>query len=103
MCNHSYLAVIYKSENPTQPILRQVGKRKSKGVVGSLKQGDELTILASCLSDCLSGLDRDGVFSSYNLLLEEREKNSKVSEANLQYACLWSLLMSLCLHMNVLA
>lgn len=36
------------------------------------KYDDELTILASCLGDCFSGLEgvgRDGVFSPYSLLL----------------------------------
>lgn len=47
----------------------------------SLRCGDELTVLASRLDDCLSGLEdvgRDGVFSSYSLLLKETETEREV-------------------------
>lgn len=33
---------------------------KSKGVGNRLKYSDELTLLASCLCDCLSGLEAVG-------------------------------------------
>lgn len=64
---------------------------KAKGAVDSLKYSKELTLLASCLGDCLSGLEdvgRDWMFSSYSLLLDERkwgrETEREMWEANLQ-------------------
>ena len=48
-----------------------------KDAVDSLKYIGELTPLAACLGDCLSGLEalgRGGVLSSYSLLLDEIEK-----------------------------
>lgn len=43
-------------------------------MVDILRYSDELTLVASYLGDCLSGLEAmgcDGDFSSYSLLLEE--------------------------------
>lgn len=67
-----------------------------------MKEGDVQTFLSSCLGDCLIGLCLNMEFSSYSLLLEERENKEK-NRAKQQYSFLWSLLLSLCLHMNVLA
>lgn len=69
---------------------------KSRGVVDRLKHV-ALTILASCLSG-LEDIGRDGGFSSYSLLLEEKRK-----EVTLSYNVCVCLLLSLCLRMNVLA
>lgn len=80
MCHHSYHAAIYKSEKPDLSNLKASMQRQSSGVADSLKWGNELTILASCLGDWLSGLEdmgRDAVFSSYSLLLEESEKQKE--------------------------
>ena len=74
MCHHSYLAATYKSENPAWRLLRLVCLG-SPEVWLSQKQGDELTILASCLSG-LEDVGFDGAFSSYSLLLEEKQKEN---------------------------
>lgn len=74
MCHHSYFAAIYKSENLACRLLRLV-RLGSLEVWLNLKQGDELTILASGLCG-LEDIGRDEVFSSYSLFLEEKQKEN---------------------------